>query len=670
MGIDASSEEAAARSLREREEEACAREPLAPLGVATAGAAARSAALRAPVPRGSALRFALELRGEDGRVRRRAGRLRCGAGGVRVPLPDAPPGYHELRVRLEWRGGSLEARQRLALCPRRCAAPGERLAGGRALGLWTQLYTLRSRRDWGAGDFGELRRLARIAGRADADFVGLQPLHALWHRGHDVSPYAPTSRLFRSELHLEIEAIPELAASAAAAARLGSRAFRARLAALRAEREVDYDGVHAAKREILRLLHRTFAARHRGRETARGRAYARYRAREGAALDDFAAFVALAEHLEARGIPRDARRWPAPYRDARGAAVAAFRAAHAEAIDFHAWLQFELERQLAGCAAEARRAGLRLGLYQDLAVGSAPGGADPWSHAGLFAAGATLGAPPDAFVPEGQDWGIAPLIPTRLAASGFDFWIRLLRASLARAGALRVDHAMGLVRLYWVPEGRPPAEGAYVLQPARELLGLLALESRRHRSVVVAEDLGILPPGFGALLARYGILSSRVLYLERRGAGFRPARSWPRRALALAHTHDQVPLAGFAEGRDLELRARAGALPAGELAGARTARAAEAAALARRLAREGLLPRGEPLPGPPRLAGAVAAFLRRTPSRLLAMSVDDLAGERDPVNLPGVPPDRHPSWRRKLSVPLEALAREPSFRAAFPRARR
>ena len=284
---------------------------------------------------------------------------------------------------------------------------------------------------------------------------------------------------------------------------------------------------------------------------------------------------------------------------------------------------------------------MAIGLYPDLALGSAHGGAETWGFRDLFAEGASLGAPPDEFSPEGQDWAIPPLDPLRLHEQGFAFFRRLLRAAFAHAGALRIDHVLGLFRLYWIPHGRPPSEGAYVRQPARELLAILAQESSRQGALVIGEDLGTVPPGTPARLARHGILSSRVLYFEREGAGFRPARAWSRRALATANTHDLVPLAGYAAGTDLVLRRRARAIPSQRaLQSALAERAASARALEDRLIAEGLL-RG-PEPGPRELAVAVSGFLSRTPCPLVALSLDDAVGESDAGE---------PSWCRTRAPP-------------------
>ena len=544
----------------------------------------------------------------------------------------------------------------------RCPSVASRLAGRRGFGLWTNLYTLRSRTNFGAGDLGDLARLAALAGREGADFVGISPLHALWNRGDHVSPYAPISRLYRSELYLDVAGVPELARCERARALLARPAFERELAKLRAADRIDYARVVAAKREILRALHRDFARRP---APGRARAYAAYRAREGRALDDFAAFVAIGE---ARG-ELDWRVWPRELRDPRSPAVAAFARAHAHALDFQRFVQFELDRQLGAAAAAAERAGLAIGLYPDLALGSAGGGAETWAFPDLFAQGASLGAPPDDFSPQGQDWAIPPLDPLRLREQGFAFQRMLLRAAFAHAGALRIDHILGAFRLFWIPRGRPASEGAYVRQPARELLALLAQESSRQGALVVGEDLGTLPAGTQARLARRGILSTRVLYFERGARGFRPARAWSRRALATANTHDLAPLAGFAAGRDLLLRRRAGAIASERaLRAALAERAASAAALARRLRAEGLLGAGEP--GPAELAEAVSGFLARTPCPLVALSLDDVALETEPVNLPGVGPRQHASWTRRMAQPLERLAGDRVLRACCAAQRR
>ncbi len=677
MGVDASSEAAARRVLSAFEERETGR-LLAPVRVEALGTR-RAARLPVRWPAAAAARvdWRLELCEESGRRSTLEGR--ASLAGARppasLPLPQPEePGYHRLRLVLDGGGDCREAEQRFIACAPRCYEVHEALGGGKAFGLLANLYGVRSRRNWGVGDLGDLRPLAKLAAEVGAAFIGVNPLHASRSQGVDVSPYSPVSRLFRNEIYLAVEAIPELRECPAARRRIADPGFSRELEQLRQRAEVAYDEVRAAKREVLQQLHRVFAARHREANGARGRAYARFCASQDPALTGFATFVALAEQLGAEGRSADWRVWPARYRDPRSPAVQRFREEHAEAVDFHRWVQFELERQLGQAAASGRRAGLPIGLYHDLAVGSAPSGYDTWAERDLFARGASIGAPPDAFAERGQDWTLPPLIPQRLLESGYDYWIRLLRAVFAHGGALRIDHVMGLDRLWWVPAGGEPGAGAYVRYPARDLLGILALESRRHRALVVGEDLGTVPRGFEARLARWGVLSSRVLYFEREGRGFRSARRYSPRALVTSSTHDLPPLAGFFSARDLELRRRVGAISdRAALEAARRERAETCAALLRRLgpqaqraARQGESAHGS-------LAAAVVRFLSRTPAPLVAFSLDDLVGETLPVNLPGVPQKRHPSWTRRMSVAVEDLRDHPIFCravAAVPRTRR
>jgi 4-alpha-glucanotransferase len=684
MGHDASAEGSAARSLAALDSAARAR-PIEPLQVWRQHAGMAPGLLVRPPfghePGPSSLTVRVELCEEGGAVHEREERLSWAASGdrVRLALPSCPgPGYH--RVRLDWEsaGASGPVEQLLVVAPRSAFGVRDALCGDerarRAFGVWTNLYTLRTRRDgagnWGFGDLGDLERLAVLCAEWGGDFVGLSPLHAIPNRGDGVSPYSPTSRLFRSVLYLDVEAVPELAASASVRASLMSPQMQRDLARLRESPAIDYEGILELKLSALRELHAIFAARHRGSGDERDRAYARYLAREGATLVDFATFEALEETLAARspeGEPRgDWRRWPAPYRDVHGAAVARFREQHAADVDFRCWIQFELDRQLGLAAAAGRAAGLRIGLYPDLAVGSGPGSADTWMSSEVFASGISVGAPPDAFAAGGQDWGVAPLDPQGLHGDAHRFFVRLLRCSFRYAGALRIDHVMGLERLFWIPEGRPPEEGAYVRYPRDELLGLVALESRRHAALVIGEDLGTVPQGLARELASWGVLSSAVLAFERDGDGFRPASHVSPRALASANTHDLAPLAGWVSGDDLALRRRAGETPDDEsYAAAAAARRADRDAWLRRLRQEGVIARDRE-PREAEWCPATSAFLARTPAPLVSVSLDDLAGEVEPVHLPGIGTDRHPGWRRRMRVCLEDLAARADVRAGLP----
>jgi 4-alpha-glucanotransferase len=656
LGYDASTDAAAADAVRAF----AARDagPLAPTRVVEPPAARH---LSVTLPRrlvGVPVEWQVEIVDEaDARTTAR-GRLRARTPAVTVALPAVPAyGHHRLRLTLAARGeAAIDGEQNLIVVPRGCPRPPLGTRG--AFGFLVNLYAVESAHNWGAGDLGDLGALVDFAGAVGAAFVGVNPLHALRNTRREISPYSPVSRLYRNPLYLDVTAIPELADAPALARRLEAPAFRALLARLRAGVRVDYPAVMAAKSPIVSALHRVFVAHHRDAATARGRAYRRWCRSEGVALQDFATYVALEEHLApTRG--RDWRRWPRAYRDPASPDVARFRADHREAIDRAQWVQFELDRQLGTVAARAARAGLAIGVYQDVALGSATRGADAWAERrGFVLDGTSLGAPPDGLAPAGQNWGLPPLDPHALRRDGYAYWTRLLRSAFRHAGALRIDHVLGLFRQFWIPPGRAGSEGAYVRFPADDLLGVLALESTRAGALVIGEDLGTVPAGLPERLRKAGVFSTRVLLFsrDRRGA-FLPASTYPRQALLGANTHDIVPLAGWTTGRDLTLRRRHGQLrTAAELTAARRERRAAVDALHVLLVANGLWPANAPADGAdPHFRAAVHAFLCRTPSALVGIALDDLAGAVDPVNLPGVDIARYPSWSRRAGLTVEAL---------------
>jgi 4-alpha-glucanotransferase len=663
MGYDASSE-AAARAALERFERAERERPV-DRAVVVVGGELASPVVTLRLPEGARGRIAweAELATERGERWRAAGAAAARDGALRVRLPGlAEHGYHTLRLRLALPGGPRDAVTTLIAAPDTCWSVGEALGERRAFGLWCNLYAVRSGTNWGVGDLGDLRHLARWAGRAGAEFFGVNPLHATWNRGHDISPYSPVSRLWRNAVYLDVTAVPELADAPEARAVMDEPGFRSEQEALRASELVEYERVMALKRRVLEPLHRAFRERHGAATTKRGRDYAAWVEGKGKVLLDFAVFMAIDERVtREHGRPVWWREWPEPLRDPRGDGVARFRREHADEVDFWCWLQFELDRQLGEAAREAREAGMAIGLYQDLAVGSSGGGSDAWSFGELFCGGATIGAPPDPFAEQGQDWGFPPLDPNRLAADGFRYWIHLVRSTMRHAGALRIDHAFGLRRLFWIPTGRTALEGAYVRYPERELLAILALESRRHRALVVAEDLGTEPPGFASLLERWGVLSSRLLFFEWEDGGFKPAARYSPRALVTTTTHDHTPLATWWGGDDIAIRDGLGVL--GRTAGeAWRERARAKAALRERLAREGGLAMGDAEPGYPDVLEAAHRFLASTPAPLLGLSLEDLTAERSPVNVPGVGPDKYPVWRRRLGLSLEQIERDATVR--------
>ncbi|MEW6164317.1 MAG: 4-alpha-glucanotransferase [Pseudomonadota bacterium] len=644
----------------EREE---ARRPLPPVVVVRAGAT-----LRIP-QRLPGARWTLVL--EDGTAD--AGGHCPDNGDLELPAPETT-GYH----RLDFRQGDAAHTLPLIVVPARCHQPAALEDGGRRWGLTVQLYGIRSGRNWGIGDFGDLVRLVEFTAAAGGDAVALNPLHALFpdNPAH-ISPYSPSGRDWVNVLYLDVEAVPEFAACAAARRRVAGSDFQARLAALRAAEFVDHPGVAQAKFEILRLLFAQFCAA----GGARRAAFDAWRAAQGDGLERHALFEALQAHFRALddkhwGWPV----WPPEYRDPASPAVAAFAAAHAEAVTWHAWLQWLADEQLAAAAARADRLGMAVGLYQDLAVGANPGGAEVWRWQEVFAignGGAHAGAPPDEINLMGQDWGLPPFVPHRLREAAYAPFVAILRANMKHAGALRIDHVMGLMRIFWVPADLPASEGAYVHYDFEDMLGIVALESERNRCLVIGEDLGTVPEGFRPRLADCGVLSYHPLIFERCADGnFRlPAEVAPQ-ALVAVSTHDLPTLRGFWRGEDNRVRTQLRLFPSDELRQrVLTEREWDRGRLLWALEREALLPASvgkDPAAMPEITTAAVAAvhaFLARTPSMLMVIQPEDGLGVLEQPNLPGTLDHQHPNWQRKLPVALEDWPGEERLVAVLAAAR-
>ena len=558
-------------------------------------------------------------------------------GGQERPVPaglpgDLPPGWH----RLVGRTGQTT----LVVAPGRSHLPAVLADGGRAWGWAAQLYAVRSRRSWGMGDLGDLAGLLAATDPLGAGFALLNPLHAA--RPAEPSPYNPSSRMFRNPLYVRVEDAPEPAALDPDA--------RARVEALAAagrdlldQDRIDRPAVYKLKDEALRLAYLAT-----GRVPGRRDGLAAYRAATPN-LERFATFCALQQ----RHGP-DWRAWPAAFRHPGRPEVAAFGAADPEEVGYHAWLQWLLDEQLAA----VRPAPGRLGVINDLAIGFAPDGFDAWTFQDELAAGMSVGAPPDPLGPHGQDWGLPPFVPDRLTAGGYWPFAQTIRAGMAHAAGLRIDHVMGLFRLFWIPEGTEPAHGTYVRYPADDLLGVLALESHRAAALVVGEDLGTIEPGVRERLADEGVLSYRLAWFEHGpDGGRRRAADYPRLALAAATTHDLPTVAGFFTGSDLEhLRAIGVAAPDGP---ERADQEAQRASLCRLLEDEGLLAPGER--SVEAIVTALYGFLARTPAMLVAATLEDAVEAPDRPNVPGTV-DQRPNWSLPLPVLLDDLAADPRVR--------
>lgn len=516
------------------------------------------------------------------------------------------------------------------------------------------------------GDFGDLSRFVEESAMLGADVVGLNPTNALFidNPAH-ISPYSPSSRSFLNVLYIDPVAVPDFADSGPVRERYATPDFQQALAVLREERLVDYFGVSALKLPMLELLYQAFSANHLDRQTPRALAFQRFREEQGDALEIFAAHEALAEWFRAGRTGHISWcQWPVGYQDPKSPQVAEFIRKRRHRLSFFEYLQWEADRQMSAAATTAAGSGMAVGLYRDLALGADPDGADSWSQQGDLAFEARMGAPPDRFNPMGQNWGLPPFNPITLRRHRYRSFINVLRSNMRHAGALRIDHILGFLRLYWIPQGANAKEGGYIRYPLDELLAITALESERAQCIVVGEDLGTVPEGLRARMAESRVLSCRLLYFERAGDGsFLLPAQYPSMSQIAVGTHDLPTLRGYWRERDIELYAKLGLFAAddGERA-ARQERAQTRLTLLAALRAMGLWPRDDDPNASDEAAGrlveAVYSFLAGAPGRLLMVQPEDVLGMEEQVNLPGTV-DEHPNWRQKLSTPHETFAVDP-----------
>ena len=566
-------------------------------------------------------------------------------GRLRVPA-ITEIGYHRLRV---------EDREIvLAVSPARCRSIEDVVPDARLWGLAAQLYGLSHPGDVGIGDLAGAADLARAAGARGADAIALSPMHALYAADPDhFGPYAPSSRLFLNPLH----AAPKLVFDRAP-----------KLASAPSDGLIDWPAASSAKYRLLREAFEWFLDSSDW-DGPLGADFARYRAEHGSLLQEHACFEAL---QAARMPQRDWRQWPSDLRDPRGAAVAFFASSHSDEILYHQFLQWISDRSVATAQRIARDAGMRIGFIADLAVGMDPNGSHSWSRQNDILLGLTIGAPPDLLNPQGQNWGLTSFSPRAMEENGFAPFLATLQAAMRHAGGIRVDHAMGLARLWLIPEGASPADGAYVNYPISDLLRLLALESVRHNVVVIGEDLGTVPEGFHDMLEQTGIHGMRVLWFERDNqTGFVPSRGWGSSDVAMTSTHDLPTVAGWWKGSDIDVRRQHGRLGDGvDTDMERRQREQDRPRLWSAFVREHV---GEgPVPDPADTSPVVDAavrFVAKTEVPLSLIPLEDLLGQEEQPNLPGTITE-HPNWRRRMPVPadavldIEAVARRIDFVAA------
>lgn len=575
-----------------------------------------------------------------------------------LTLPfELPVGYHDLVLM------NLDvSAMRLIVVPRTCFMPEPLVRGEKRWGVSAHVYSLRSRRDWGIGDFTALRQLVDVAADASASTVGVNPLHALFLGDAErASPYSPSSRLFLNTLYIDVEQVDDFADSARA--REIAEAQRDEIERLRAEPLVDYARVAVLKQAVLKEVFATYQKRTpMGKDGAfEDEAFHRFREVHGAdRLRRFAVFETLSEHFGRAPW----QQWPEPFRDPHSREVAEFAEIHHERIAFFEYLQWQADRQLEEVHRRATETGLVIGLYRDLAVGVDPAGADAWGEQDVVVTEMHVGAPPDPFNMLGQDWGLPPLNPVALKNKAYEPFIAILRANMRHAGALRIDHVMALLHLYWIPANAPAKEGVYLAYPFEDLLGILALESQRNRCMIIGEDLGTVPEGFRERMAVANVLSYRVLYFEKDGDRFKRPHEYPDLALACVTTHDLATLAGFWKGSDIELRRTLKLYPS--LAAEQSewqGRSRDRETLINALAEEDLLPdRGDQDRAAtaisPALVAAIHRYLALSPAILLMVQIDEMTEEEKQINLPGTV-NEYPNWRRRVSLPVEDLGSAP-----------
>ncbi len=529
------------------------------------------------------------------------------------------------------------------------------LESQRTWGITCQLYGLRSSRNWGMGDFEDLAQLAELGARRGADFIGVNPLHALFLAAPArFSPYSPSSRRFLNPLYIAVDRLEG-----------GAPCRPADVDVLRHAELVDYVGATALKRDAFISAFAHFQKCHLDSGSHPDVAFRSFRVAQGSSLKNFALFETLSAYFLSQGLSVGWQDWPKHYKDSSSAAVATFRERHEKPILFHEWLQWVAATQLAEAQQRARAAGMRIGLYLDLAVGVAPDGADTWCAPDQVITGARIGAPPDYFNATGQDWGLAPLSPKRIREGKTDGLRAVLDAAMRYAGAIRLDHVMGLRRLFLIPQGLASSDGTYVDYPLDAQLDVVAAASRESRAVVIGEDLGTVPAGFRNTMRKANIQGYRVLLFERSDDhAFHPPAAYDHSALACVSTHDLPTLAGWWHSVDIAERLKIGHLAYQDEDATRALRLADRRALTAALDHEVLLPAAyrnlaDPDASLPdqlddTLAVATHRFLARTPCRLVAVQLADLVCSEDCINIPGTT-DGYPNWRQKLPVELEQL---------------
>nr|WP_086940603.1 4-alpha-glucanotransferase [Thaumasiovibrio occultus] len=556
----------------------------------------------------------------------------------------------------------------LIVAPQACYKQADLANGKKGWGTSIQLYCLKSEQNWGIGDFTDLKHLVEFIADNGGDFVGLNPIHSLYPAQPEAaSPYSPSSRRWLNVIYTDVTALAEYHTCTEAKALVGSAEFRAKLAELRALNIIDYTGVTEAKLAAMQLVFADFAKL--PADHPRVQAFDAFVAQGEESLQYQATFDALHAHLKSG----DDNVWgwpvfPNQYRKFTNTAVAEFAKENAALIRFYMYLQWNAELQLAEVQQAASDKGMMLGLYRDLAVGVSEGGTDTWGNDGTLCPDLSIGAPPDILGPQGQNWGLVPLNPVSMRRASYKPFIDMLRANMRHCGALRIDHVLGLLRLWMIPKGESAENGAYVYYPVHDMLAILALESHRHQCAVIGEDLGTVPDEIVGLLADAGVHSYKVFFFETaEDGGFYSPAHYPAQSMATLCTHDMPTLKGYWHCEDLRMGEEIGLYrDKAQLAGLFESRAQDKQQIINSMDWHGVLPShltrdAMQLGMETALNHAMQQHLAAGASALLSLQLEDWLEMDKPVNIPGTV-DEYPNWRRKLSATVEAMAQREDIR--------
>jgi 4-alpha-glucanotransferase len=583
-------------------------------------------------------------------------------------------GYYTADIECALNGGhfpdgssTIRKKTKIIITPDACYLPPG-LEGGKTWGLSANLYSLRSERSWGIGDFKDLETITGLVADKKGDFIGINPLHAIPNtHPYGISPYSPISRLYRNFIYLHIEDIPEVRASDEIQRLIKGKSVQKKMQELQKLNRINYEEAGKLKDKILRRAFDLFYEKHYDKGTERDNDFKKYVSGEGESLESFATFLVLRNFFLKKNIYAW-QDWPEAYHDPSGQAVKKFKKQRQKEVLYYSYLQWLIAEQLMKISGHCKNTGMKIGLYYDLAIGAIGGGSDAWNYQEIIG-NADVGAPPDDFNPNGQNWGFPPLIPDNLKGHGYELFIETIRKNMKYGGALRIDHALGLFRLFWIPAGMSPKDGAYLLQPAEDFLRIIALESERNRTIVIAEDLGTIDDTFRDMLQSFRMLSYRLFYFERNypDPSFKLPAHYSSTALCAITTHDLPTVYGYWVGHDIEEKKQMGIYKDEEAWNNDVAaRERDKRLILSALRAQELIPADfpeDPAEVPHmthELCMAIYRYLAQTPCKLLLVSLDDIIGTLSQQNMPGTV-DSHPNWIQKTPESLDDMLHDKRF---------